>query len=760
MPVLAALLASQALAGVPTFAAPVDIAFPNRQFPTQPALGDFNHDGTPDLLVPGRNTDGLVFVLLGNGSGFTLGRGYAVGCQTDWATAADLDGDGHLDIALAARQTPGGVVLLRGRGDGTFDDPVRLTLERETRCVQVADMDGDGRPDLLLAHAGSAALTLLHNDGAMQFRVDASARPNRWTIGTAQPSVAFVADLDSDGAPDVIDLTGGAGRIDARLSRGTGLGAERAWSLPTEGGSVVGVSLAACADLDRDGRPELLATAINFDRSNPVYAWSWSSDGISLEPRRFAGLPLGSPFNMAAADLDGDGDPDLLQMTVSVGGCLSVLENRTPLGGALDLGAPVSLLEGSFLRHVVPVDFDRDGRVDLVVCDFLAHRLRLLRNLGVAPGAAGTTVGQPSRRGTCEDPSAEALAWLEVGPPPQPPAWRQTPPDTSGFMPSVCGPGAGDCDKVHPDPGCFTTPCCEKVCAILPPCCEVTWDSDCVTVAAGECTGMVCPSRGACQTAHGGPGCEDPECCERVRRLDPSCTYVWDALCVELVPLACGLTPPTVTPPMEAADEAEHCYQALSEGCGKRADPAHAPLVPGGRRRGTITGDGVRDVDAHLLVVSERRRLTLSLHADFPAQLVLAQGPCEGPLVTLDEALAAPGGVASIDRLLDPGEYRVTVGMAVASRTLRNGQPCLEVNPDTGPQDPPPVPGLYGGVWWLAADAGPALAFGDIDASGTVDYGDVALILLGMGSDDPVLDLDGSGTVDFGDIALVLLQFG
>jgi hypothetical protein len=235
---------------------------------------------------------------------------------------------------------------------------------------------------------------------------------------------------------------------------------------------------------------------------------------------------------------------------------------------------------------------------------------------------------------------------------------------------------------------------------------------------------------------------------------------VWDALCVELVPLVCGMNAPVVVPPADATDEAEHCYQRLSEGCGKRSDPAHAPLSLGQRRRGTITGDGVRDVDAHLLQVDQRRRVTLSLHADFPAQLVLAQGPCEGPLVTLDEALAAPGGTATIERLLDAGEYRVTVGMAVASRTLRNGQPCLEVDPDVGPQDPPPVPGFYGGVWWMQADAGATIAFGDVDGSGTVDFGDVAIILLGMGSDDPALDLDGSGIVDFGDIALVLLNFG
>lgn len=242
MPCAAALLATVAMAGVPAFAPPVDVTFPLRQFPTQPALADFDGDGRLDMLVPGRNTDGLVFMLKGVQGGFTLGRGYAVGCQTDWATAADLDGDGDLDVALAARAAPGGVVLLRNQGDGSFDDPVRISLERETRCVQAVDFDGDGRLDLLLAHAGSGALSVMRNLGAMTFERVSDARLNRWTIGTASPSVVFTPDLDADGDPDALDFAGGSGRLDVRLSAAGRLGAERAWDLPFEEGQVVGLS--------------------------------------------------------------------------------------------------------------------------------------------------------------------------------------------------------------------------------------------------------------------------------------------------------------------------------------------------------------------------------------------------------------------------------------------------------------------------------------------------------------------------------------
>jgi hypothetical protein len=51
--------------------------------------------------------------------------------------------------------------------------------------------------------------------------------------------------------------------------------------------------------------------------------------------------------------------------------------------------------------------------------------------------------------------------------------------------------------------------------------------------------------------------------------------------------------------------------------------------------------------------------------------------------------------------------------------------------------------------------------FGDLDGSGTVDNGDVALALLDFGPcPGCTSDVDGNGEVDFGDIALILLSFG
>jgi hypothetical protein len=60
---------------------------------------------------------------------------------------------------------------------------------------------------------------------------------------------------------------------------------------------------------------------------------------------------------------------------------------------------------------------------------------------------------------------------------------------------------------------------------------------------------------------------------------------------------------------------------------------------------------------------------------------------------------------------------------------------------------------------WAVDPAGFGLE-GDVDASGVVDFGDVALALTSFGTDDPAADIDVNRVVDFGDVALILLNFG
>src|SRR5215831_6172251 len=68
--------------------------------PSSVAVGDFNHDGKPDLVVANRISNN-VSVLLGNGDGtFQSPVNYNTGMQPSSVAVGDFRHDGKLDLAV------------------------------------------------------------------------------------------------------------------------------------------------------------------------------------------------------------------------------------------------------------------------------------------------------------------------------------------------------------------------------------------------------------------------------------------------------------------------------------------------------------------------------------------------------------------------------------------------------------------------------------------------------------------------------------
>src|SRR5262249_38536930 len=85
---------------LPSFVAPR--AFDAGSTPLAVAVGDFNGDGTPDLVVANDTNPGTVSVLLGNGDGsFQAPVSYAAGSFPRSVAVGDFNGDGILDLAVA-----------------------------------------------------------------------------------------------------------------------------------------------------------------------------------------------------------------------------------------------------------------------------------------------------------------------------------------------------------------------------------------------------------------------------------------------------------------------------------------------------------------------------------------------------------------------------------------------------------------------------------------------------------------------------------
>ncbi len=135
-------------------------------------VADVNHDGKPDLIVPGYHGGALAYqfvgVLLGNGDGTfraAIGSPHIVS-QGGGIAVGDLNNDGNLDIAAVGTSafgfSGGGnlVDVLLGNGDGSFvtDSGSPFPTGYNPVVPLIADLNGDGKQDIAVAGGTSAVL--------------------------------------------------------------------------------------------------------------------------------------------------------------------------------------------------------------------------------------------------------------------------------------------------------------------------------------------------------------------------------------------------------------------------------------------------------------------------------------------------------------------------------------------------------------------------------------------------------------------------
>jgi len=138
------------------------------------------------------------------------------------------------------------------------------------------------------------------------------------------------------------------------------------------------------ADFDGDGKPDL---AVNNGGDHNIYIYRNISTNGTLTAGSFAPpviLPLGTggENKMVAADIDGDGRPDLVLVDYN-GSQVMVLQNLCTPGiiTTNSFGPRVSFAVGSYPRGVAVRDLDGDGKPDIVVANWGSNSISVLRNI-------------------------------------------------------------------------------------------------------------------------------------------------------------------------------------------------------------------------------------------------------------------------------------------------------------------------------------------------------------------------------------------
>lgn len=277
--------------------------------------------------------------------------------------AADVDGNGHIDI-LSASYFTDTIHWYANDGSGNFVAHEITTTANGAEDVSAADLDGDGDMDVIAASREDTTVAWYENDGNENFTFHAISTSVRGA------TKILVSDLNADGHIDVLATSDIDNTIYWYENDGNGV-----FSSHIVTDIANGVASIHVEDVDEDGAQDVLSA----NSADNTFAW-FQNDGSENFTRHiiYTGPLLTDPQSISAADMDDDGDIDVLS-TSGGDDIVAWYEND---GSENFVRAQISATpDGAWSLHTA--DVDGDGDTDVITASGgQEHTLEWHENLG------------------------------------------------------------------------------------------------------------------------------------------------------------------------------------------------------------------------------------------------------------------------------------------------------------------------------------------------------------------------------------------
>jgi len=293
---------------------------------------------------------------------------------------ADVNGDGKPDLVVSdgcgpntTCSTLGEVAVLLGNGDGTFQAVVTYNSGGNAfygSQAVVADINGDGKPDILVSSFCSVNNCADGTIGVLLGNGDGTFQPVVLYYIVADASSLAVADVNRDGKPDLL-VTSPSGEVAVMLGNGDGTFQS---AVNYSSGTARAATWISVSDLNGDGKLDLIVGNVSaaFNSLNTISVLLGNGDGTFQPAVSYASGGGQSHISIAVGDLNEDGKPDI------------IVSEEVPDGGFLGPGSVDVLLgngDGTFQPAVtyssggrgaggiVLADVNSDGKPDVIVAN-------------------------------------------------------------------------------------------------------------------------------------------------------------------------------------------------------------------------------------------------------------------------------------------------------------------------------------------------------------------------------------------------------
>ncbi len=337
--------------------------------------GDIDSDGDIDIIFGGE-LPGLRWFENIDGNSFEM---HSINLAEDSEYLAlelfDVDGDDDLDLtAFYFDDTIESNVLtvfpyIGNQNFGLLETNVEINSEMN--FMTSSDLNGDEIIDLITVSETSDQIFWIPHEGSGQYLNNLEL-----TTSYRLPSNAQFVDLNQDSLPDILVSSVIPGKIAWCENQGDGTFNYPELLVQSE----FEITDFALQDRDGDGDLDLFWVSSVSSSSQAAFGWNDNLGDLNFSNTMVEYEGDGHMFTIA--DLDSDGDFDIVGSTVSSSGEIPIIWMEQTTNGTFNMADTLTWDPGNFAGRLLFADLDNDDDVDILAQGWIPSTVKWYENLG------------------------------------------------------------------------------------------------------------------------------------------------------------------------------------------------------------------------------------------------------------------------------------------------------------------------------------------------------------------------------------------